>query len=73
MDCILKSTHGIQEQRVEMKTNRRRVSEEDSILLLGVAKDQQHHIQNNIRIDTSKSRTNSKREQFHTIRNKNQI
>jgi hypothetical protein len=31
-----------------METNHRRVREEDGILLLGVAKDQQHYIQHHI-------------------------
>jgi len=44
-----------------MATYRRGVGEEDGILLLGVAKDQQNHIQHHIRIDPSKSRTNTKK------------
>ena len=63
----------IQEQQVQIETNRRRVGEEDGILLLGVAKDQQHHIQHHIRIEPSKSRINSNKQQFHTIPNRNQI
>jgi hypothetical protein len=48
-----------------MNTHRRRVREEDGILLLGVAKDQQHHIQHYIRIEPSRSRTNRNKQQFH--------
>lgn len=34
----------------EYRTHSRRVGEDDGILLLGVAKDQQHHIHHHIRI-----------------------
>ena len=60
MGSILTSTHEIQELQAEKVTNHRRMGEEDGILLLGVAKDQQNHIQHHIRIDPIKSRTTAK-------------
>jgi len=64
MGSILTSTHEIQELQAEKVTNHRRMGEEDGILLLGVAKDQQHHIQHHIRIDPIKSRTTEKINNF---------
>jgi hypothetical protein len=52
-------------EKSQMDTHCRRVCEEDGILLLGVAKDQQHHIQHHIRIEPSRSRTNRNKQQFH--------
>jgi hypothetical protein len=56
-----------------MNTHRRRVREEDGILLLGVAKDQQHQIQHHIRIEPSRSRTNRNKQQFHNTRPKSDL